>query len=121
MVGLLINIYLCFRVDIRLKQTIKSMRRYRAIQFTRHIAQFHIQFYGTTTSASIYFMGLLNPLETSCVRARLSTLLYCLAFFSLFNPSTIFFFYSYHGLHRTSDDTIYIYRLSLSVKKKKTK
>lgn len=34
-----------------------------AIQFARHIAQFHIQFYGRTVRTPIYFMGLLNPLK----------------------------------------------------------
>lgn len=36
------------------KQAIKSMS-FPAIQFVRHIAQFHIQFYGRTSRSPIYF------------------------------------------------------------------
>lgn len=72
------------------KQAIKSMS-FPAIQFVRHIAQFHIQFYGRTSRSPIYF----TTVRRRPVRQPPSP--FFLLFFLVFFPS--FFCFSFFLFH----------------------
>lgn len=71
------------------KQAIKSMS-FPAIQFARHIAQFHIQFYGRTTTTPIYFTAA-NPLFPRRPFADFTR--FTVPRFCLYSPPCVFFLF----------------------------